>query len=52
MTGKNWLTQMPKYTYKCDTCGHDYVEYRDEVDPVWHTFCVVAGCEGKNQEVK
>ena len=39
---------MPKYSYKCDTCGHDYVEYRDAADRVWHTECVVAGCTGKN----
>ena len=41
---------MPKYTYKCDTCGHDYIEYRDVNDRVWHTDCVVAGCTGKFQE--
>ena len=42
---------MPKYTYKCDTCGHDYVEYRDIADPVWHPNCVVTGCFGTNKSV-
>ena len=41
---------MPRYSYKCDTCGHDYVEFRDVADRVWHPECVVPGCNGKNEE--
>ena len=40
---------MPKYTYKCDTCGHDYVEFRDVADPRWITECPVTGCTGTLQ---
>ena len=43
---------MPKYMYKCDTCGHDYVEYRDVADRIWHIECVVDGCPGTFTEVK
>ena len=43
---------MPKYNYVCDTCGNDYSETRDETHPVWFSNCVIAGCEGTNQEVK
>ena len=40
---------MAKFAYRCDTCGHDYVEYRDALDPVWKPNCVVDGCPGKNK---
>lgn len=43
---------MPKYDYTCDTCGHDYTEYRDVADRIWHTDCVVPNCPGKFVEVK
>jgi len=42
---------MPKYSYTCNVCGHEYVEYRDINDRVWHVDCVVAGCAGKNEEI-
>jgi len=40
------------YYYKCDTCGHDYTEMREEDHPLWFPNCVVAGCSGTNEEVK
>lgn len=42
---------MPKYSYTCNVCGHEYVEYRDINDRVWHVDCVVARCAGKNEEI-
>ena len=42
---------MPKYSYTCNVCGHEYVEYRDINDRVWHVDCVVSGCSGKNTEI-
>ncbi len=30
---------MPKYNYKCDSCGHNYSEFRDVNDPLFHPNC-------------
>ena len=42
---------MPKYSYVCDTCGHEYIEHRDIADPMWKPNCVIAGCTGKFLEL-
>ena len=42
---------MPKYSYTCNVCGHEYIEYRDIADRVWHPNCVVAGCNGTNKSI-
>jgi peptide subunit release factor 1 (eRF1) len=28
-----------RYEYKCSTCGHEYVEQREENDPQFFTSC-------------
>jgi hypothetical protein len=40
---------MPKYTYKCDACQKDYIEYRDIEDSQFFIKCHV--CSGNYVEV-
>lgn len=32
-----------RYEYECDSCGHDYVEQRNESDPQFFTTCNSCG---------
>lgn len=34
-----------RYEYKCDACGHDYVEQRNESDSQFFTTCNDCGSE-------
>ena len=34
---------MPRYDYKCPSCGHNYHEVREVTDPLFHPVCNACG---------